>query len=564
MKTNRYIISAGMILGGVLLGSLTACQDSYDAPELVVPQATLTANTTLAEFKAQFADEMAVLTPYKDADTETPYIIKGRVVSSDASGNIYKSLVIQDETTALALSINQSSMYIDYRLGQEVVINATGLWMGQYNNLLQLGALGEYQSSPQITFMPYAEFQAHTEKNGLPDVNFKTINFGDEAPANSPYKVRITLNQLNSIAANSPEYYYIMSQLVEIPEVSFKDAGQVPPVTYSKYQETLDRYVKDADGAELNVRCSGYSSFYNDPLPEGIGSVTGILSRYQDSWQLLLRDTNDCDFSTKGTRQDPFTTVEAIAVENSGRKAWVKGYIIGSVRSGLEDNKVTTINDIIFTAEDAELENNLVIAPTADSRNLNEMMVVSLPANTMIRRYANLLDNPDVLGHLLTVEGNLTEVLGMAGVSGAGSGMSAFTIEGINVGGLDGLGTGSEEDPFKPSYIVKVAEEMTDFWIEGYIVGFVEGKNYENGAYFGGDTKDKNFGGNNFILGDAAATISTDNAVVVNLTGSALRDELDLIQHPELYGKRVKLKGNAGTAFGSLGVIGVTEAMIFE
>ena len=140
-----------MLLGALTLGSLTSCQDSYDTPELEVPQATLVANTTLADFKATFADEMAVKVG-NNPETDAPYILKGRVVSSDASGNIYKSLVIQDETAALALSINQSSMYIDYRLGQEVVINATGLWMGQYNNLLQLGLLGEYNSSPQITF----------------------------------------------------------------------------------------------------------------------------------------------------------------------------------------------------------------------------------------------------------------------------------------------------------------------------------------------------------------------------------------------------------------------------
>ena len=550
-----------MLLGALTLGSLTSCQDSYDTPELEVPQATLVANTTLADFKATFADEMAVKVG-NNPETDAPYILKGRVVSSDASGNIYKSLVIQDETAALALSINQSSMYIDYRLGQEVVINATGLWMGQYNNLLQLGLLGEYNSSPQITFMPYMQFEEHTQKNGLPNQDFVTINFGEQAPAANPYKVRLTLSQLNSIAANTPEYYDVMSQLVEIPDVSFVDAGQTPAVTFATYQETVDRYVKDADGLTLNVRCSGYSSFYNDPLPEGIGSVTGILSRYGDSWQLSLRDVNDCDFSTKGTRQDPFTTEEAIALDNSGRNAWVKGYIVGSVKSGVSD--VTSTDDIIFNAIDTEYDNNIVIASTADSRNLDDMMVVSLPANSMIRRYANLRDNPEVLGHLLTVEGTLAEVFGVHGVSGIGGGMSVFSIEGINVGGLDGLGTGTEEDPFKPSYIVKVNEEMTGFWIEGYIVGFVEGTKYSTGATFGNDIKFKDFSGNNFILGDNADTNSTENAVVVNLTGSAMRDMLDLTLHPEVYGKRVRLKGNAGTAFGALGVIGVSEAQIIE
>ena len=149
-------VMAAIAAGGAALGS---CQDSYDAPELNVPVATLQPNTTISEFKRAFGDEIAVRIPYKEEDSKTPYILHGR----DASGNIYKSLVIQDETAAIALSINQSSMYTDYRLGQEVVLDATGLWVGQYASYVQIGALGEYNGNPQLGFMPYDLFREHSQ-----------------------------------------------------------------------------------------------------------------------------------------------------------------------------------------------------------------------------------------------------------------------------------------------------------------------------------------------------------------------------------------------------------------
>ncbi len=562
MKTNIYKYTIGLLMaGGVFGGFLSSCQDEFYVPDLgnQVPHATMESNTTLLEFKNAYKDELAVMVPYKDQEAKIPYILKGRVISSDASGNIYKSLVIQDETTALALSINQSSMYLDYRLGQEVLLNATDLWMGQYSDLLQLGSLGDYNGKPQITFMTYDSFKAHSEMNGEPDRNFVTINYGDEHPADNPYCIRISLDQLvNGVPVYSEGSYELMSQLVEIPEVRFEDAGKTPPVTYSIYQDNANRKITDASGAELIVRNSGYSSFYNEPLPEGLGTLRGILSVYQGSWQLLLRGLDDViGFTTKGKRDDPFDVSEVIALQNSGREAWMEGYIIGSVKSGVAE--VTSISDINFNVDDTDMVNNLVIADKPDCRNINEMMVIELPADSKIRRYANLLDNPEVYGHKILVLGSFNEYLGMHGVTNVGNGLGAFSIEGINVGGLDGLGSGTEADPFKPSYVVKVAEDINDVWVEGYIVGFIEGKNYNTGANFNDDFEDKDFGGNNFILGDAADTTSPDNAVPVNLTKSPFRDALDLTENPDVFGKKVLIKGNITKTFNVYGINTISE-----
>lgn len=113
---------------------------------------------------------------YKE-DGKTHYIIKGRVVSSDESGNIYKNLVIQDtyseagETpSCITFSINANSLYASYRPGQEVVIDATNMYIGKYSGLQQFG-LPEYSSSFgwQTTFMPLEFFKQHAQLNGFPE-----------------------------------------------------------------------------------------------------------------------------------------------------------------------------------------------------------------------------------------------------------------------------------------------------------------------------------------------------------------------------------------------------------
>ena len=136
MKFNIFSITGAALAG---LAMLTSCQTDYDAPDLIVPEATMQANTTIADLKTILADKPSIQIPMKDEATSTPYIIKGRVISSDASGNIFKSIVIQDETAAISFSVNAASMYTNYRVGQEMVVNVTGIWGGLYHlNLIHI------------------------------------------------------------------------------------------------------------------------------------------------------------------------------------------------------------------------------------------------------------------------------------------------------------------------------------------------------------------------------------------------------------------------------------------
>ena len=102
----------------------------YDEPEITVPVVP-EVNSTIAELKALYTG--------KPVKIEKDIVIKGQVISSDEAGNIYRSLYIQDETGALELKIGKTSLYSDYKLGQWIYVKCSGLSLGAYEGMLQLG-----------------------------------------------------------------------------------------------------------------------------------------------------------------------------------------------------------------------------------------------------------------------------------------------------------------------------------------------------------------------------------------------------------------------------------------
>ena len=559
MKTIKYSF-IGLVVASL---GLTGCQDSYDAPGLETPEATMKPNTTIAEFKQVIVDAMAaegssaILVPKKDNGED--YIIHGRVVSCDASGNIYQSLAIQDETSAINLSITEGNMWTFYREGQDIVVNVTGLYMGAYASLYQVGWLGEYYSAPSITRMGWEVFKAHSQPNGLPDQRFQNVPLNGTWPSDRPYC--IVAKDIGEIINLDPETtgLNVMSQLVEFDDVWFVEGGENTFAGYHLSNES--RYITDAGGSQIALNNSGYSNFYNTVLPTGIGRVRGILSYFKGanstsgSWQLLIRDINDVMFGDMPgfSAESALTVPEAISEENSGQRLWVKGYIVGSVAGAVS---TVTSNDDIIWGPDAELDNTLVIAETPDVKDYAECLIVQLPAGSQIRRFVNLKDHPDVYGLELFVQGNLDAFMGMNGVTGCDN---YFDIPGYEIGGEDGAG--NEASPYSVTYVKNSLMTATDVWVQGYIVGFVEGTSFETGAVFGTPTDaNRNYNGANVLISTSPQNADLNNSIPVAVD----RATIGLKNHPENLGKYIKLKGNVGQMFGTVGMPTVTETKLGE
>lgn len=400
---------------------IVGCSDNFDTPPMVIPSTDIEANITIFDLKKQYWDDARnyIDTIALAASGDSLYI-KGRIISSDESGNIYKALYIQDETGALCMSIDRNNLYNDYRVGQEVVLSVSNMYIGKYNGLQQLGQ-PEYtqQYGWEAAFMNYEFFLQHVRLNGMPDVSkIDTIDI-----------------DLGSLPSSGDELIRLQGQLVRLRNVHFPEADGL--TTFSDADASSNRTVEDASGNTIIMRNSSYADFQPDLLPMGEGDIIGILGYYGTDWQLLLRSTDDLkgfNDGTSGTVANPYTIEQAIELQGEA-SGWVTGYIVGAVAPG-----VTTVggnDDIEWTAPTA-LDNTLVIGMTADTRDLAQCIVMELPQGSSLRSAANLRDNPSLLGTQIWVTGTLESYMGTYGLTGNSGSQSEYKLS-VASGGVASL-----------------------------------------------------------------------------------------------------------------------------
>lgn len=583
MKSTKSIYLG---LGMLASLALTSCQADMDTPELTEPVPTIEANTTIADLKAaMWKDDTNYATPlgYKDEASKTPYIIKGRVISSDASGNIYKSMYIQDATGAITLSINQASLYNFYPFGQEIVLNlaptdfaypdrenggevstSLNFYIGKFAGLEQIGGLGTYNGNQQVSFMSYELFKRGVQLSGNPDTRVNYVRFGEPYPSDgSMYCIQASIADING-CTTPEEIRRMQSQLVELKNVHFQDGGKE---TFAPYQETVSRTLLDAAGNTIIVRNSGYASFYNQTLPEGTGTVRGLLSYFNGSWQLILRSAADCIFDTKGTKDEPYSVEEAQRLVNTGAAGWVSGYIVGSLKAGVQT--VAADSDIEWGAADGT-DNNLVIAPAADVKDWTKCVILPLAQGSPARSKGNLLDNPGNLGRKILAYGTFATTSGMTGLTGNDGSADEVEIQGVTLSGGDtpnppsGEADGSKEKPYSVAFVLSQTANKTGVWIEGWVVGYVKSGSpqewrFTNDVTGVEDSPTAGYNGSNIILGPAQSSNTKESCIAIQVPTGDLRNALGLRQNPGMYLKHVKIKGNIEKYFGVMGLKSITE-----
>ena len=131
MMRNIIKYSAVLLLA---CAALSGCQ-KFTEPEPSQP-ANLNPTMTLEEFKALYTGSATEI-------TDASIVLEAKVVSSDRSGNLYRSLYVDDGTAGLELKIYRSGLYNYYKMGQTLYIKPKGLFLGSYNESIQLGSSTE-------------------------------------------------------------------------------------------------------------------------------------------------------------------------------------------------------------------------------------------------------------------------------------------------------------------------------------------------------------------------------------------------------------------------------------
>lgn len=224
--------------------------------------------------------------------------IKGVVTGNDAEGNIYNEIALQDETGGILVCIAQGGLCGQMQVGQEVLIDLGGLY------------IGAYRSQPQIG-VPYTSTSASGAKSTYPSriaraewqTRFKLIGKPDAK------KLVAKEFDYESLKGNETELYKYAGCLVKATGVGFAKADG--KTTYAPKSEGASTGYgvmrafknmstgKDYTTNEFGVRTSCYSDFAAEKLPEGKLTVTGILTcyksqtKYKATAQILMRQQSD-------------------------------------------------------------------------------------------------------------------------------------------------------------------------------------------------------------------------------------------------------------------------------
>ncbi|WP_320053439.1 DUF5689 domain-containing protein [uncultured Acetobacteroides sp.] len=259
MKTKQFSIILTVLCG--FLSGLSGCTPEFDEPTVKEYKYEKAATLTIAQFKSTYNYDFKQITD--------PVILKGVVNATDESGNIYKKLYLQDETGGLEISLDATSLYTQFKVGQEIYIECKGLYVGKYGGVLQLGFPYKKNGVDAIGRMPQVVAMAHIFKNGTPN---KVV---------TPIAVN-SLSELN----NS-----MLDKVVSL-KVFFTNGGKEKYADKSSQYPTEQAFT-DLKGAKGIIYTSGYARFSQELLPKGLGTITAILSAYNGKWQLIIRDKND-------------------------------------------------------------------------------------------------------------------------------------------------------------------------------------------------------------------------------------------------------------------------------
>jgi hypothetical protein len=306
-------------------------------------------------------------------------------------------------------------------------------------------------------------------------------------------------------------------------------------------------------GRTIVVRLSSASDFANKKLPSGNGNLTGILSLFGTTYQFTPRDSMDFAFEGfgkgyvyhgLGTKAEPFTADWALSHQGT-LAGWVVGYIVGSVKSGVNvDNPVNGTEDISWTAP--FMANTVLIAKDSLEKDWTKCIVVNLPVGSKLRDSANLADRATNLGRKLAVTGTFEKYLGASGVTVATGSAAEYWLDHLPVV-VDGDGT--QTKPYTVAQ-AKAKQSETGKWVSGYIVGFINTATtpytYTYSATGAIAT--------NLLIADSPTETIDGNCVPVQLPIGTIRDALNLLANSSNIGKKVSVKGDLLAYFSVPGI----------
>lgn len=261
---------------------LNSCEtEEFSLPVPDDTETTIVSNTEINVIKNILLQSGDI---YYQFSPEDNAVIEGYVISSDETGNFYKSLIIQDKmenpTCGIEILLDKNDLFTLYNPGRKVYIKLAGLTVSQNNGNFILGFLNlnEVVSIPEGLIHKYLIRSLQTE---VVQPNKIDINEFDKLHIN-------TLVQLNNVQ-------------FQRDELGKSYAGEI----FDQYSG--EREIVQCDGdLSAFVSTSSYANFRTHIIPSGSGTISGILRKdyYGEKYVLVVNNLSHINLSSEN-RCDP-------------------------------------------------------------------------------------------------------------------------------------------------------------------------------------------------------------------------------------------------------------------
>ncbi len=295
-----------LALVGLAFAQVSCVKENFDVTPVLKDTSNLVATATIEQLKVlqgvseipyQFKfDTITPLTAIKtfwknlyQATGDTALIINGYVTSNDSAGNFYEVFTIQDQTGGIDIKVNAAKLYLQYGIkpGQRVLVKLNNLNISYYRGTYQIGSTIVDEGAIKLTGIDINQLSKYVVRSGV------------KKPVEP---IELSVSELN---------FSHVQKLVRIKNVQFWDATKA----WALPTVNTNRMVMDCDNNSLIVRTSGFAFFSQNIVPSGNGTITGVLGRYNNDLQLMVRSNSDAELTGArcgGGTQAPNTTIRQL------------------------------------------------------------------------------------------------------------------------------------------------------------------------------------------------------------------------------------------------------------
>ncbi len=268
-----------LLLTPVSLLLLSCMDNDWDIPgtdgsEYGNQAVTETNLVSIAQLKQKYA---TVIYNGSYVQFTEPTQIKGVVTGNDVQGNIYNQIAIEDGTGSMIICVAQGGMFGQLQVGREIVVELQDLYIGSYGQQPEIGTpYTNKNGRTYVSRMPRSLWQSH----------FKMLGMKSASPTEFD----------KTMLGNADYMKENCGRLMTIKGVKFQGANGKKVFAADKDKDaanSVNRSLQGISSNQLVVRTSTYADFANKPMPQGEIDITGIFTRYNNTWQVLIREESD-------------------------------------------------------------------------------------------------------------------------------------------------------------------------------------------------------------------------------------------------------------------------------